>query len=113
MLTSYLSGSQRSYLGGSQTWYLGGSQRGYLTGSQRRYLGGGQGEYINGSQKLLSDDKHLDHENNDVYSENELNAVNVPAPQRFEGDWNLIDRKQRPGKQIGGNATFGYGLDLI
>ena len=31
----------------------------------------------------------------------------------FPQEWQLINRSRRPASRIGGNAKFGYGLDLI
>ena len=31
----------------------------------------------------------------------------------YPQEWQLINRNRRPVKNIGGNARFGYGLDLI
>ena len=31
----------------------------------------------------------------------------------FPQEWQLINKCRRPEKRIGGNAKFGYGLDLI
>ena len=61
-----------------------GSQYG-MTGSQRMLMGSQQFRW-NGSQELM-----------------------VEFPQ----EWQLINRGRRPVSRIGGNAKFGYGLDLI
>ena len=89
-----LMGSQRFRWNSSQMRLLFGSQGGfrYLTGSQYRMTGsqrmlmGSQQFRWNGSQELM-----------------------VEFPQ----EWQLINRGRRPVSRIGGNAKFGYGLDLI
>ena len=89
-----LIGSQRFRWNSSQMRLLFGSQSGfrYLAGSQYRMFGsqrmlmGSQQFRWNGSQELM-----------------------VEFPQ----EWQLINRGRRPVSRIGGNAKFGYGLDLI
>ena len=89
-----LMGSQRFRWNSSQMRLLFGSQGGfrYLTGSQYRMFGsqrmlmGSQQFRWNGSQELMT-----------------------TLPQ----EWQLINRSRRPASRIGGNAKFGYGLDLI
>lgn len=89
-----LMGSQRFRWNSSQMRLLFGSQSGfrYLAGSQYRMFGsqrmlmGSQQFRWNGSQELM-----------------------VEFPQ----EWQLINRGRRPVSRIGGNAKFGYGLDLI
>ena len=136
-----LSGSQRFQWNGSQMRQLFGSQGGfrYLTGSQYRafgsqmrqlfgsqagfrYLSGSQYKAF-GSQRILSGSQR---ENRFMIAENTIHA-DTQQPQdsmdsirtsqelmvEFPQEWQLINRSRRPASRIGGNAKFGYGLDLI
>lgn len=134
-------GSQRFRWNGSQMRQLFGSQGGfrYLTGSQYRafgsqmrllfgsqtgfrYLSGSQYKAF-GSQRILSGSQR---ENRFMIAENTIHA-DTQQPQdsmdsirtsqelmvEFPQEWQLINRSRRPASRIGGNAKFGYGLDLI
>ncbi len=111
-----LSGSQRFQWNGSQMRLLFGSQRGfiYLTGSQYKAFG---------SQRILSGSQR---ENRFMIAENTIHADTQQSQDRmdsvrtsqelmveFPQEWQLINRSRRPASRIGGNAKFGYGLDLI
>lgn len=111
----YLAGSQYRVFG-SQMRQLFGSQAGfrYLTGSQYKAFG---------SQRILSGSQR---ENRFMIAENTIHA-DTQQPQdsmdsirtsqelmvEFPQEWQLINRGRRPVSRIGGNAKFGYGLDLI
>lgn len=119
-----LSGSQRYMYGGSGMRMLFGSQRGLrlLWGSQR-YMSGGSGmRMLFGSQRglrLLSGSQirgvfDMSHRIPELQSEEDLSIGQKPVIyEAFPAQWQLINRHRRPTRRIGGNAAFGYGLDLI
>ena len=99
-------GSQRFRWNSSQMRMLFGSQGGfrYLTGSQYRMFGSQR--MFTGSQRgKRSICQPLDRADS-VRISQELMA-------EFPQEWQLINRGRRPVSRIGGNAKFGYGLDLI
>ena len=135
-----LSGSQRFQWNGSQMRQLFGSQGGfrYLTGSQYRVFGSqrmlfgsqrmlfGSRRMLLGSQRILSGSQYR------IFGSQRINMPMVlesdtQQPQdsmdsirtsqelmvEFPQEWQLINRSRRPASRIGGNAKFGYGLDLI
>lgn len=120
------SGSRMRELFGSQGGFrmLFGSQRGLrlLSGSQR-YMSGGSGmRMLSGSQRglrLLSGSQirgvfDMSHRIPELQSEEDLSIGQKPVIyEAFPAQWQLINRHRRPTRRIGGNATFGYGLDLI
>ena len=120
------SGSRMRELFGSQGGFrmLFGSQRGLrlLSGSQR-YMSGGSGmRMLSGSQRglrLLSGsqirgDFDKSHRIPELQSEEDLSIGQKPVIyEAFPAQWQLINRHRRPTRRIGGNAAFGYGLDLI
>ena len=116
-------GSQRFRWNGSQMRLLFGSQGGfrYLTGNQYRMLGSQYRMF--GSQRMLTGSQRV---NRSMIAENTIHtdmhqlqdrADSVRASQElmveFPQEWQLINRSRRPASRIGGNAKFGYGLDLI
>ena len=130
----WLTGSQRYMLGGSGMGMLLGSQRGFgwLTGSQRYMLGGSGMIMFSGSQRgfgLFSGsqrrdasmsafqgaqvmphrDPALQQQQKEDFSIDQKPAIH----EEFPAQWQLINRHRRPARRIGGNAAFGYGLDLI
>ena len=109
-----LSGSQRYMSGGSGMRMLSGSQRGLrlLSGSQR-YMSGGSGmRMLSGSQIRGVFD--MSHRIPELQSEEDLSIGQKPVIyEAFPAQWQLINRHRRPTRRIGGNAAFGYGLDLI
>lgn len=127
-----LSGSQRYVYGGSGMRMLSGSQRGLrlLSGSQR-YMSGGSGmRMLFGSQRglrllsgsqirgvLISDHQGVFDMSNripELHSEEDLSIGQKPVIyEAFPAQWQLINRHRRPTRRVGGNAAFGYGLDLI
>ena len=127
-----LSGSQRYVYGGSGMRMLSGSQRGLrlLSGSQI-YMSGGSGmRMLFGSQRglrLLSGSQirgvlisahqgvfDMSHRITELQSEEDLSIGKKPVIyEAFPAQWQLINRHRRPTRRIGGNAAFGYGLDLI
>ena len=132
-----LGGSQRLMLGGSQrfmwnssqrfTWNgsqmrrLFGSQGGfrYLTGSQYRLLGGSQRFTLGGSQRFTRNGSQrlgmVARDNVPCQIQNVVDSTKVSQEllMEFPQEWQLINKGRRPEKRIGGNARFGYGLDLI
>ena len=114
-------GSQRGILGssqrrtGSQRGALGSSQR--RTGSQRGMLGSSQRR--TGSQRgtLGSSQRHVEWKNPmgdvRVVVDRDSNDISNELMLEFPQEWQLINRQRRPSRRVGGNARFGYGLDLI
>ncbi len=125
----YLTGSQYRMLGGSQrlTWNgsqmrrLFGSQGGfrYLTGSQYRTLSSSQRLMLGGSQRFtLGSSRRFSmaaRDNAPCQVQNAIDSTRVSQEllMEFPQEWQLINKGRRPEKRIGGNAKFGYGLDLI
>jgi len=124
-----LGGSQRFTLGGSQRFALGGSQRFAWNGSQMRRLFGSQGgfRYLTGSQYrtvggsqrfVLGSSRRFSmaaRDNAPCQVQNSIDSTRVSQEllMEFPQEWQLINKCRRPEKRIGGNAKFGYGLDLI
>ena len=135
-VTSSVSGSQMRRLFGSQRFrwnsshmrrlfgsqggfrYLQGSQYGYfrMTGSQRFLWNSSQMRQLFGSQRsyALGDIEQMAWpvEEQTIESrdrQDRMKELLMEYPQ----EWQLINRNRRPVKNIGGNARFGYGLDLI
>lgn len=126
-------GSQRFRWNGSQMRLLFGSQGGfrYLARSQYRVFGSqrmlfGSRRMLLGSQRILSGSQYR------IFGSQRINMPMVlesdtQQPQdsmdsirtsqelmvEFPQEWQLINRSRRPASRIGGNAKFGYGLDLI
>ena len=126
----YLQGSQYGYfrMTGSQRFRWNGSQRFQWNSSQMRRMFGSQGgfRYLQGSQygfagragsqKLFLrgdieqmawpvEEQTIEHRDR----QDRMKELLMEYPQ----EWQLINRNRRPVKNIGGNARFGYGLDLI
>ena len=124
-----LGGSQRFTLGGSQRCALGGSQRFAWNGSQMRRLFGSQGSFryltgsqyrtVGGSQRfVLGSSRRFSmaaRDNAPCQVQNAIDSTRVSQEllMEFPQEWQLINKCRRPEKRIGGNAKFGYGLDLI
>ena len=124
-----LGGSQRFTLGGSQRFALGGSQRFARNGSQMRRLFGSQGGFryltgsqyrtVGGSQRFaLGSSRRFSmaaRDNAPCRVQNSIDSTRVSQEllMEFPQEWQLINKCRRPEKRIGGNAKFGYGLDLI
>lgn len=122
-------GSQRLTLGGSQRFTLGSSQRFAWNGSQMRRLFGSQGgfRYLAGSQYrtvgssqrfVLGSSRRFSmaaRDNAPCRVQNAIDSTRVSQEllMEFPQEWQLINKCRRPEKRIGGNAKFGYGLDLI
>lgn len=122
-------GSQRLTLGGSQRFTLGSSQRFAWNGSQMRRLFGSQGgfRYLMGSQYrtvgssqrfVLGSSRRFSmaaRDNAPCQVQNAIDSTRVSQEllMEFPQEWQLINKCRRPEKRIGGNAKFGYGLDLI
>lgn len=99
-------GSQRFRWNGSQMRLLFGSQGGfrYLTGSQYRVFGS---QRIKNMPMVLESDTQQPQDSMDSIRTSQELMVEFPQ------EWQLINRSRRPTSRIGGNAKFGYGLDLI
>ena len=124
-----LGGSQRFTLGSSQRFALGGSQRFAWNGSQMRRLFGSQGgfRYLMGSQYrtvgssqrfVLGSSRRFSmaaRDNAPCQVQNAIDSTRVSQEllMEFPQEWQLINKCRRPEKRIGGNAKFGYELDLI
>ncbi len=119
-----LSGSQRYVYGGSGMRMLSGSQRGLrqLSGSQRYVYGGSGMRMLSGSQRglrlLLGSQIRgvfdMSHRIPELQPKEDLSIGQKPVIyEAFPAQWQLINRHRRPARRIGGNAAFGYGLDLI
>ncbi len=129
-----LSGSQRYMSGGSGMRMLFGSQRGLrqLSGSQRYVYGGSGMRMLSGSQRglrQLSGSQRglrlllgsqirgvfdMSHRIPELQPKEDLSIGQKPVIyEAFPAQWQLINRHRRPARRIGGNAAFGYGLDLI
>lgn len=124
-----LGGSQRFTLGSSQRFALGGSQRFAWNGSQMRRLFGSQGGFrylmgsqyrmVGGSQRfVLGSSRRFSmaaRDNAPCQVQNAIDSTRVSQEllMEFPQEWQLINKCRRPEKRIGGNAKFGYGLDLI
>lgn len=106
-------GSQRFAWNGSQMRRLFGSQGGfrYLTGSQYRTVGSSQ-RFVLGSSRRFS---MAARDNAPCQVQNAIDSTRVSQEllMEFPQEWQLINKCRRPEKRIGGNAKFGYGLDLI
>ena len=106
----YLAGSQYRMIG-SQRFRWNGSQMRLLFGSQRMLLGS---QYrIFGSQRIKNMPMVL--ESDTQQPQDSMDSIRTSQELMFEfpQEWQLINRSRRPTSRIGGNAKFGYGLDLI
>lgn len=126
-------GSQRFRWNGSQMRLLFGSQVGfrYLAGSQYRVFGSqrmlfGSQRMLLGSQRILSGSQYrifgsqrinmpMVLESDTQQPQDSMDSVRTSQELmvEFPQEWQLINRSRRPASRIGGNAKFGYGLDLI
>ena len=114
-------GSQRFAWNGSQMRRLFGSQGGfrYPTGSQYRTLSSSQRLMLGGSQRFtLGSSRRFSmaaRDNAPCQVQNAIDSTRVSQEllMEFPQEWQLINKGRRPEKRIGGNAKFGYGLDLI
>ena len=97
-----LFGSRRMLLGSQRM--LTSSQRFQWDSSQMRMLFGSQ--RINMPMVLESDTQQPQDSMDSIRTSQELMV-------EFPQEWQLINRSRRPASRIGGNAKFGYGLDLI
>lgn len=124
---SGMTGSQRFWWNGSQMRLLFGSQGGfrYLAGSQYRVFGSQR--MLFGSQRILSGSQYRIFGSQRIKNMPMVLESDTQQPQdsmdsirtsqelmvEFPQEWQLINRSRRPTSRIGGNAKFGYGLDLI
>ena len=117
----YLTGSQYRTVGGSQRFAWNGSQMRRLFGSQGgfRYLTGSQYRTVGSSQRfVLGSSRRFSmaaRDNAPCQVQNAIDSTRVSQEllMEFPQEWQLINKCRRPEKRIGGNAKFGYGLDLI
>lgn len=133
---SGMTGSQRFQWNGSRMRQLFGSQGGfrYLAGSQYRMIGsqrfrwnGSQMRLLFGSQRILSGSQYrifgsqriknmlMVLESDTQQPQDSMDSIRTSQElmAEFPQEWQLINRSRRPTSRIGGNAKFGYGLDLI
>ena len=129
-----MTGSQRFRWNGSQMRLLFGSQGGfrYLAGSQYRVFGSqrmlfGSQRMLFGSQRILSGSQYrifgsqriknmpMVLESDTQWPQDSMDSIRTSQELmvEFPKEWQLINRSRRPASRIGGNAKFGYGLDLI
>ena len=103
---SGMTGSQRFQWNGSRMRQLFGSQGGfrYLAGSQYRVFGS---QRIKNMPMVLESDTQQPQDSMDSIRTSQELMVEFPQ------EWQLINRSRRATSRIGGNAKFGYGLDLI
>lgn len=103
---SGMTGSQRFQWNGSRMRQLFGSQGGfrYMAGSQYRVFGS---QRIKNMPMVLESDTQQPQDSMDSIRTSQELMVEFPQ------EWQLINRSRRPTSRIGGNAKFGYGLDLI
>ena len=118
----YLAGSQYRVFGSQRMLFgsqrmLFGSQR-MLFGSQRMLLGSqrilsGSQYRIFGSQRIKNMPMVL--ESDTQWPQDSMDSIRTSQELmvEFPKEWQLINRSRRPTSRIGGNAKFGYGLDLI
>lgn len=106
----YLAGSQYRMIG-SQRFRWNGSQMRLLFGSQRMLLGS---QYrIFGSQRIKNMLMVLESDTQQPQDSMDSIRTSQELMVEFPQEWQLINRSRRPTSRIGGNAKFGYGLDLI
>ena len=124
---SGMTGSQRFWWNGSQMRLLFGSQGGfrYLAGSQYRVFGSqrmlfGSQRILSGSQYRIFGSQRIKNmpmvlESDTQQSQDSMDSIRTSQELmvEFPQEWQLINRSRRPTSRIGGNAKFGYGLDLI
>lgn len=124
---SGMTGSQRFWWNGSQMRLLFGSQGGfrYLAGSQYRVFGSqrmlfGSQRILSGSQYRIFGSQRIKNmpmvlEGDTQQSQDSMDSIRTSQELmvEFPQEWQLINRSRRPTSRIGGNAKFGYGLDLI
>ena len=120
-------GSQRFRWNGSQMRLLFGSQGGfrYLAGSQYRVFGSqrmllGSQRILSGSQYRIFGSQRIKNmpmvlESDTQWPQDSMDSIRTSQELmvEFPQEWQLINRSRRPTSRIGGNAKFGYGLDLI
>ena len=109
----YLEGSQYRMIG-SQRFRWNGSQMRLLFGSQGgfRYLAGSQYRVF-GSQRIKNMPMVLESDTQQPQDSMDSIRTSQELMVEFPQEWQLINRSRRPTSRIGGNAKFGYGLDLI
>mgnify|MGYP000159828649 CR=1 FL=1 len=124
---SGMTGSQRFRWNGSQMRLLFGSQGGfrYLAGSQYRVFGSqrmlfGSQRMLSGSQYRIFGSQRIKNmpmvlESDTQWPQDSMDSIRTSQELmvEFPKEWQLINRSRRPTSRIGGNAKFGYGLDLI
>lgn len=109
----YLAGSQYRMIGSQRFWWNG-SQMRLLFGSQGgfRYLAGSQYRVF-GSQRIKNMPMMLESDTQQPQDSMDSIRTSQELMVEFPQEWQLINRSRRPTSRIGGNAKFGYGLDLI
>lgn len=89
-----------------------GSQSG-MTGSQRFQWNGSQMRLLFGSQRIKNMPMVLESDTQQPQDSMDSIRTSQELMVEFPQEWQLINRSRRPTSRIGGNAKFGYGLDLI
>lgn len=109
----YMAGSQYRMIG-SQRFRWNGSQMRLLFGSQGgfRYMAGSQYRVF-GSQRIKNMPMVLESDTQQPQDSMDSIRTSQELMVEFPQEWQLINRSRRPTSWIGGNAKFGYGLDLI
>lgn len=109
----YMAGSQYRMIG-SQRFRWNGSQMRLLFGSQGgfRYMAGSQYRVF-GSQRIKNMPMVLESDTQQPQDSMDSIRTSQELMVEFPQEWQLINRSRRPTSRIGGNAKFGYGLDLI
>lgn len=109
----YMAGSQYRMIG-SQRFQWNGSQMRLLFGSQGgfRYMAGSQYRVF-GSQRIKNMPMVLESDTQQPQDSMDSIRTSQELMVEFPQEWQLINRSRRPTSWIGGNAKFGYGLDLI
>ena len=124
---SGMTGSQRFQWNGSRMRLVFGSQGGfrYLAGSQYRVFGSqhmllGSQRILSGSQYRIFGSQRIKNmlmvlESDTQQPQDSMDSIRTSQELmvEFPQEWQLINRSRRPTSRIGGNAKFGYGLDLI
>ena len=106
----YLAGSQYRMIG-SQRFRWNGSQMRLLFGL-REYCQAANIEYF-GSQRIKNMPMVLESDTQRPQDSMDSIRTSQELMVEFPQEWQLINRSRRPTSRIGGNAKFGYGLDLI
>ena len=81
------------------------------TGSRKLLMGSQSG--MTGSQRIKNMLMVLESDTQQPQDSMDSIRTSQELMAEFPQEWQLINRSRRPTSRIGGNAKFGYGLDLI